>query len=120
MFGDHITAAIMRDGDFVYAIDIEDQTVRRARERFKPHVGEEIDRISQLIDRDAKLLVVGAHIGMVAIPVSRLCRELWAIEANPRTFELLQYNIKLNDGRNVHALNIVASDREEDVDFVMN
>lgn len=66
------------------------------------------------------MLVVGANIGTVAIPVAKMCRELWAIEANPHTFELLKLNLKLNDAMNVHALNIMAGEREEETDFILN
>ncbi len=120
LVGDHVAAAIIRSGGSVYAIDIEDDTVRR---KAKPHtssVEAEIERVAQFIDRDANVLVVGAHIGTVAIPVAKLCRELWAIEANPRTFELLTFNLKLNDAKNVHALNLMAGDRDEETEFVLN
>jgi FkbM family methyltransferase len=120
MFGSHVAAAIMRDGDTIYAIDIEDQAVRPTPQPYKPPVAEEIDRVSRFLDPNAEVLIVGAHIGTVAIPVSRLCRELWAIEANPHTFELLQFNLKLNDAKNIHALNVVAGERKEEIDFILN
>ncbi len=120
LFGEHIAAAIMRSGTGIYAIDIEDDIVRPRAHGHKSVVEEEIRRVAQFIDRDANVLVVGANIGTVAIPVARMCRDLWAVEANPRTFELLKFNIKLNDATNVHALNIMVGEREEETDFILN
>jgi len=120
LFGDHVAAAIIRSGGGVYAIDVEDDTVRRKAQGHQSPVEDEIHRVAQFVDRDSDVLVVGAHIGTVAIPVSKLCRKLWAIEANPRTFELLTLNLKLNDATNVHALNIMAGDRDEEAKFVLN
>jgi FkbM family methyltransferase len=110
----------MRSGGGIYAIDIEDDVVRPRAGGHKSLVEEEIRRVAPFIDRDANVLVVGANIGTVAIPIARQCRELWAIEANPRTFELLNFNIKLNDAHNVHALNIMAGEREEETEFILN
>jgi FkbM family methyltransferase len=120
LFGTHVAGALMHAGDFVYAIDIEDQAVRPSARRYEPPVGEEIARVTQLVGQSDDVLVVGAHIGTVAIPVARLCRALWAIEANPRTFALLEINLRLNDAKNVHAVNIAAGDKEEEVEFVLS
>jgi len=120
LFGTHVAGALMGAGDFVYAIDIEDQAVRPTARPYEPPVGGEIARVAQLIGPSDDVLVVGAHIGTVAIPVSRLCRALWAIEANPRTFALLEINLRLNDAKNVRAVNIAASDKQEEVEFVLS
>ena len=66
--------------DFVYAVDIEDQVIRRGRSPYRSPVHEEIERARQLIDQRANVLVIDAHIGTVAIPLARCCKELWAIE----------------------------------------
>ena len=120
LFGDHVAGALIRSGERVYAIDLEDDIVRRRADGYRSPVEEEIRRVAEFVTCDDNVLVVGAHIGTVAIPVAKLCRALWAIEANPRTFQLLTYNLKLNDAGNVHALNLVAGDREEEIDFVLN
>jgi FkbM family methyltransferase len=120
LFGKHIRAALMQTVNGVYAIDIEDDIVRSSAHHYDHQVAEEVRRVGQYIDGDSDVLVVGAHIGTVVVPVARLCRSLWAIEANPRTFELLTLNLKLNDIKNVHALNIVAAEREEEIEFVLN
>lgn len=65
-------------------------------------------------------MIVGAHIGTLAIPISKLCKELVAIEANPNTFDLLTMNIALNAAANCRAINIAASDKDENIDFLLN
>ena len=61
---------------------------------------DEIERIKSLISDDSRVLIVGSHIGSLVIPVSRHCKEVVAIEANPKTYELLSLNLRLNDIKN--------------------
>jgi FkbM family methyltransferase len=64
--------------------------------------------------------VVGTHIGAIAVPLARDCRELVAIEANPNTFKLLEANVRLNALNNVTLHNVGASDKEETLSFLLN
>ena len=43
-----------------------------------------------------------------------------AIEANPKTFKLLETNIALNNSTNIQAFNVAASDKAETLKFVAN
>lgn len=63
---------------------------------------------------------MGAHIGALAIPISKLCKKVVAIEANPNTYELLTKNITLNATSNCHAINIAASNKEGTIQFLLN
>ena len=118
MLGDHIVGALMRTGNGLYAIDIEDDAVRPRPGGHRTHGEEEIARASAFLDAEANVLVVGAHIGTIAIPLARRCRALWAIEPNPNTFDLLACNFALNHAGNVTPLNFAASDRDEEIEFV--
>mgnify|MGYP005723235353 FL=1 len=92
-----------------------------AKLRTKGEYGtEEIARLSQLIDNNSSILIVGAHIGALAIPLAKQCLQVIAIEANPNNFELLQTNIKLNNLTNVTAHNIAASAKSETIQFQLN
>ena len=87
-----------------------------AKLRTKGEYGtEEIARLSQLIDNNSSILIVGAHIGALAIPLAKRCLQVIAIEANPNNFELLQTNIKLNNLTNITAHNIAASTKSETI-----
>jgi FkbM family methyltransferase len=118
MLGDHIAGALMRTGNGLFAVDVEDDIVRPRPGGHRTHGEEEIARAAQFLDDQANVLVVGSHIGTIAIPLARCCKALWAIEANPNTFELLTYNIALNRADNVTALNFAAGDRDEEIEFV--
>ncbi|HVA13438.1 MAG TPA: FkbM family methyltransferase [Stellaceae bacterium] len=120
MLGEHIAATIMRTGTGLYAIDVEDDAVRPRSGGHRTHGEDEIARAAKFIDRESNVLVVGAHVGTIAIPLARLARGLWAVEANPRTFELLNYSVALNRADNMRTLNLAASDRDEEIEFVAN
>tara|TARA_A100001011_G_C14195839_1_gene793445 strand:+ start:239 stop:1060 length:822 start_codon:yes stop_codon:yes gene_type:complete len=79
----------------------------------------EIDRLKPYINETTKILVVGAHIGALVIPLSRLSKEVIAIEANPRNFELLELNVSLNGVKNCTVMNFAASDKEETIPFLL-
>lgn len=60
---------------------------------------------------------VGAHIGTVCIPTSRLVEKVTAIEAYPPTFHQLQENIKLNGITNIECHNIAVGNSDDTVYF---
>jgi FkbM family methyltransferase len=77
-----------------------------------------LERVFRYANRDADVLVVGAHLGALVVPIAKTCKSVVAIEANPRTFELLKMNLLLNDATNVSAHNIAASEKSERLEFV--
>ena len=118
--GDNTSALTVNTKNGTFIVDAADLEVG-AKLRNKGEYGiDEINRISQFIDNQSSVLIVGAHIGSLAIPVAKICSELVAIEANPNNFKLLQINIKLNDISNIIAHNIAASEREEIIQFQLN
>ena len=107
-----------KNGTFV--IDPADLEVSRKLAIKGEYGTEEIIQISKFIDNKSTVLIVGAHIGSLAIPIAKLCSELVAIEANPNNFKLLETNIKLNDISNILAHNIAASEKDEIIQFQLN
>jgi len=81
---------------------------------------DEVERAARHFGPDDEVLVVGAHVGTIAIALAARCRHVTMIEANPWTFKLLQCNLVLNDVRNATALPLAASDKEETLKFVMS
>ena len=107
-----------KNGTFV--VDATDLEVS-AKLRNKGEYGiDEINRISKFIDNQSSILIVGAHIGSLAIPIAKMCSEVVAIEANPNNFKLLQTNIEMNNTSNIITHNIAASEREEIIQFQLN
>ena len=107
-----------KNGTFV--VDATDLEVS-AKLRNKGEYGiDEINRISKFIDNQSSILIVGAHIGSLAIPIAKMCSEVVAIEANPNNFKLLQTNIEMNNASNITTHNVAASEREETIQFQLN
>lgn len=98
----------------------EDWTVGGLLARTGSYGTEEIERILSLTTPDSRVLVVGAHIGAVVVPLSRRVAHVTAIEANPDTFELLQWNVQLNGRSNVQALHLAAGDGDGEIEFLQS
>lgn len=76
-----------------------------------------ITAILERLSVSSKVLVVGAHVGAVLVPIARRCTRVVGVEANPHTFELLALNVTINDLSNVRLLKVAAGDRKRMVDF---
>ena len=107
-----------KNGTFV--VDAADLEVGGKLRKKGEYGIEEINRIYNYITDKSSVLIVGAHIGSLAIPIAKKCSRLVAIEANPRNFNLLQKNIELNKITNLTAYNIAASEKSETIKFQMN
>ena len=118
--GKDISSIIVNTNNGIFAVDPADLEVGE-KLRTKGEYGiNEINTISQYIDNKSSVLILGAHIGSLAIPISKKCENLVAIEANPNNYSLLQTNIKLNDINNITSHNIAASDKQEAIKFQLN
>ena len=118
--GKDVKAIIVETKNGTFAVEPADLEVG-AKLREKGEYGiDEIKRISQFIDRNSTVLIVGAHIGSLAIPIAKTCSKVVAIEANPNNFKLLETNVKLNNTSNITLHNIAASDKQETIKFQLN
>ena len=64
-------------------------------------------------------LIVGSHIGALAIQLSAYFHEMVCIEANPQTYRLLKHNIFANNlSARVSSQNVAVSDKEGSVPFL--
>jgi FkbM family methyltransferase len=79
---------------------------------------EELARLLPLIRPDDAVLIVGAHIGSLALPLSKHCRKLVAIEANPDTFRVLRMNVLINQRDNIEPIHIAVDEKEGELSFV--
>jgi FkbM family methyltransferase len=103
-----------------FCVDAADQFVSQALVHGYLYGAHELALAARHVDASSRILVVGAHIGVIAIPLSRLCRELVAVEANPATCELLRHNVQLNERHNIKVVHAAANDRNGTIQFVMN
>lgn len=100
--------AFTKHGQF--AVDSRDLFVGRKLLTHGEYSEEELELLKTCMHPSADVLVVGAHIGALAIPMSRHCRQLIAIEANPDTYALLEENIRLNACGNIRSVFGAAND----------
>lgn len=105
---------------FFYLIDPDDCFIGKALRENGKYSETQLSLVKSLIDAQDKLLIVGAHIGTFAIPLSKECQSVTAIEANPVTFELLKKNILLNNCNNCYPYNFAAHDTNSDIEFLLN
>ena len=117
--GQNIKAIITDSENGIFAVDPEDLEVGK-KLRLGGFGINEINRLKKYISKKSDILIIGTHIGSLAIPLSKHCNHLTAIEANPKTFELLEMNIHLNRIKNMTPHNIFASDKQEKVQFLLN
>ncbi|RJU82449.1 MAG: FkbM family methyltransferase [Candidatus Poseidoniales archaeon] len=117
--GSNIKAIITNSENGIFAVDPEDLEVGQKLRSGGFGIGE-VERLKKFINNKSKVLIVGTHIGSLAIPLSEHCKEITAIEANPNTFELLEINLQLNNSKNITPHNIFANDSHEKVEFLLN
>lgn len=121
ILGPHVHAFVIKSESGLFAVDPEDEygVGRKMRKTGNYGLGE-IERLKRHIALNSKVLIVGAHVGTLAIPISKLCEEVVAIEANPASYDLLTANIALNSAVNCRAVNIAASDKDESIEFLLS
>ena len=120
LLGKHGFAILCETSNGYFAVDPEDLGVGGALLKHGEYGGDEMAVIDGFITPASRVLIVGAHIGSLVIPVSKKVKEVVAIEANPKTFRLLQAAIALNHAANVTAVHIAASDKREEIPFLMS
>jgi FkbM family methyltransferase len=118
--GPNVEAFLTTSRNGLFLVDVQDQVVGGTLSSRGEYGREELDRLAAALQGNARALVVGTHVGTLAIPASKLCSHMTAIEANPKTFRLLQMNLLLNSCSNVRAINIAAGDKAETIEFLMN
>jgi len=123
LLGPHVFALLVKSDNGIFAVDPEDYEDYGVSRRLRK-VGNwgtaEIERLRPHITPDSRILVVGAHIGTLAIPLAKISGKVVAIEANPRTYGLLVQNIALNSVANCTAINVAASDKDEEIKFLLS
>ena len=106
--------------NLLFAVSPQDEVIGKVLAEGKTWGEDQINSVYKNISKKDKILVVGAHIGTVAIPVSLKSKRVTAIEAMPQTFQLLKINIAINSIKNITPLNIAASNKCEKLSFLCN
>lgn len=101
-----------------FTVDTRDEFIAAPLASTGEYSEEELALLTAHTLPDADILVVGAHIGAFVVPLSRVCRKLVAVEANPSTFELLKLNVLQNRLENVALRNGAAAEHAGLVQFL--
>lgn len=109
---------VYRTQQGLFCLDERDESVSAALIG-KGHYGRQTLRDLKLyLDHTRDLLVLGAHVGALIVPMAGMVRSIAAVEAVPDTFRLLEANLALNGLGNVKAYNIAASDHAGTLEFI--
>lgn len=120
MLGPHVTAVVVKTENGQFAIDPEDYEIGHALRKNGAYGQTDIQTLTPYLTPQARVLIVGAHIGTLAIPIAKKVAQVVAIEANPITYGLLQMNLALNSITNCQAINIAASHQTETLEFLIS
>jgi FkbM family methyltransferase len=119
-FGPYAKAVYVetKQGDFL--VDPADNFVAKKLLHQGEYSLQEIKLASRFLKKDSYCLVLGGHIGTLVIPLAKLCKELIVFEANPKSFELLNKNLHLNNIQNVKSFNKAVNDEKKPIKFLVS
>ena len=118
--GKNVKYVIAHSENGIMATDPEDLEVGHQLRANGSFGMNEVERINQFVDKNSSVLIVGGHIGSLAIPISKSVDNCTVIEASPKNYELLKMNILLNNCENISAYNLAASESKGRIQFQMN
>ncbi|WP_160716030.1 FkbM family methyltransferase [Chitinophaga solisilvae] len=120
LLGPLTKAVVTATAEGLFASDPEDYGVGWELRENGAFGTAQLETYSALLPPAAKVLVIGAHIGTLAIPLSHRCAYVAAIEANPDTYSLLEMNVRLNNVQNCDTFHIAANDKAEALPFLLS
>ncbi len=118
--GKYTSAILIESSGFKYLVDAKDMGVSRTLINKGNYSLKEINSIKRYINEESTVIFVGCHIGSLSIPIAKDVRKIYMVEANPKTFNLLDMNIKLNDLDNVIPLKLAADEEDGEIEFILN
>ena len=118
--GKNVKYVIAHSENGIMATDPEDLEVGHQLRANGSFGMNEVERINKFVDENSSVLIVGGHIGSLAIPISKSVDNCTVIEASPKNYELLKMNILLNNCENISAYNLAASESKGKIQFQMN
>jgi FkbM family methyltransferase len=119
-FGPYARGLLVKTQRGLFTVDPEDSGVGAILLHEGCYAEPEYLLAKSVVSKEGDVLIVGAHIGALAVPLCRDCNKLVAIEANPHTYKYLKANLALNSCSNVTSYNIAASDKSEKIEFLLN
>jgi len=119
-FGLYAEAIFVKTQQGNFLVNPADNFVSKSLLNDGKYGSEEVSLAAKFLKKNSRCLVLGGHIGTLVIPLSKLCKEVTAFEANPLTFELLTANLRLNEIQNVIAFNKAVNYKKEPLKFLLS
>jgi FkbM family methyltransferase len=119
-FEKYVRAILVNAHEGLFLVDPEDDVIGYSLRNYGNSSSDQVNYLLNFIEERHNVLVVGAHIGTLAIPIAKECKSVVAIEANPYTFELLRLNICLNQIQNCSIFNFAANHTKGKIKFLLN
>ena len=116
----HFLGSLFSTENGIFCVDPRDQFVAKSLIEQSHYGLHELNRLFQLTNAQSSVLMLGPHIGALAVPLSKKIKNLIVVEANPDTHRLLLINLLLNGCSNVEAFHAAANDTQGEIEFVMN
>ena len=118
-FGKHAGALYVeaKHGNFI--VNPADAGVAKSLLQTGSYGDHEIELAKGFINKDSVCVVLGGHIGSIAVPFSKLSNSVHVFEANPETFKYLSNNVLLNACSNIKLYNFAVSDEVGEISFIM-
>lgn len=79
-----------------------------SQERWEPST---FDVITKYLSSESTYIDIGAWIGPTVLHAARHCKEVYCFEPDPTALRYLNWNLDLNDIRNVHSLGVAVAAR---------
>ncbi|HEY0121505.1 MAG TPA: FkbM family methyltransferase [Rhizobium sp.] len=119
-FGPYARGLLIEGKRGLFVVDPEDSSVTGWLLSEGTYAENELALASSFLGSKSDVLIVGTHIGALAIPLSKQCKSMDVVEANPDTQRLLKANLLLNECANVTLHPIAASDSRDPISFLKN
>ncbi|MBO9205527.1 MULTISPECIES: FkbM family methyltransferase [Niastella] len=117
MFGKYLSGIVFDTYNGRFVNNVQDVQINNVLGFAGAYNKSELEFITSLVTGDSQVYVVGAHIGTLLVPVSKVAKQVIAFEANPATFRYLMHNIHLNERHNVLAFNYAIYHKETELPF---
>ena len=98
LLGAHGIGIVASTLNGLFVVDASDFNVGRRLLEKGEYDWREVQTLARLLNRNSRMVVIGAHIGALLIPLIRLsgANHVIAVEPSPRNYRLLQMNLHLN------------------------
>jgi len=119
-FGKYAIGIAVNTKNGIMICDPQDGHVSRQLIKSGQYNPNEIKEISNYINSESKVLIVGGHIGALAIPLAHISQKMTIIEANPVNYKFLKANTLLSNNKNIKIHNIAACEQEKEIELILS